>query len=200
MWPWGHLAFGYLLYAVYCAIMFRKAPREWPVVVLAVGTQFPDLVDKPLAYWFGVLPEGRTLTHSLVIFLPIGVAIVAIAWYYGQRESGTSFSIGWGSHIVGDSIGSLMQGSYSQLSFLLWPLRPAPDYEAPNFLFHARQLLASLRELNGDVVMSPGENLFIFQLWLAVGVFLLWLAQGMPPIRTVGHWVVKGVDWNRLSP
>lgn len=194
MWPWGHLAIGYLLYTVYCGVVRGQVPRGWPVVVLAIGTQFPDFVDKPLAYWFGVLPGGRTLTHSLVVYVPTGIVLVTLSWYYGRAESGIGFSIGWGAHLVGDALNSLLQGSYGQLSFLLWPLRPAPDYAAPNFRFHARQLLSSLDSLDVDRLLTPAEDIFVLQIWLATFVFLIWVLHGMPPLGSAVRWVA---DWDR---
>ena len=35
------------------------------MLALAIGTQLPDLIDKPLTYQFAVLPSGRSLGHSL---------------------------------------------------------------------------------------------------------------------------------------
>ena len=57
MWPWGHLVFGYLLYLLVRPRAWRNGDR-FAVIVLMIGTQVPDIVDKPLAWWFGVLPSG----------------------------------------------------------------------------------------------------------------------------------------------
>lgn len=199
MWPWGHLALGYLCYAGYLGVWKREAPHGWPVVAMAVGTQFPDVVDKPLAYWFGALPEGRALTHSLIVFVPLAVAIVALAWYYGRSQVGAGFTIGWGSHLLGDSIGALQQGAYSMLSFLLWPILPAPDYQAPDFIYHARKLLSSIGELDADTLLAPGESLFVLELWLAAGVIMLWVVQGSPPLGSMRRWMAKTLDDHRTS-
>jgi len=72
MWPWGHAAVGYLAYS----LGYRASDRRLTgaaVIALGVGTQFPDLIDKPLGWTFGVLPGGRTLAHSLLT-----VAVVAV--------------------------------------------------------------------------------------------------------------------------
>lgn len=57
MWPWGHVGAGYLVYT-----LLRRHTGERPagaaVLALAVGTQFPDLVDKPLGWTVGLLPGG----------------------------------------------------------------------------------------------------------------------------------------------
>ena len=49
MWPWEHLAFGYVLYSLGVRTLRGRTPRGPPVLVLAVATQVPDLLDKPLA-------------------------------------------------------------------------------------------------------------------------------------------------------
>jgi hypothetical protein len=50
MLPLGHAALGYLLYTVAGRVSGKQVPLRYAIVPLAVGTQFPDLVDKPLAY------------------------------------------------------------------------------------------------------------------------------------------------------
>ena len=48
MWPWEHLAISYLAYSLLGRLAWRRPRplREPPSVTF--GTQFPDLVDKPL--------------------------------------------------------------------------------------------------------------------------------------------------------
>ena len=61
MWPWEHLAFGYLLWSLWLRARGRSLPGDWEALVLVFATQLPDLVDKPLAWQLGVLPGGRSL-------------------------------------------------------------------------------------------------------------------------------------------
>ena len=63
MWPWDHLAFGYVWYTLASRGWDGRPPSNAAAIALAVGTQFPDLVDKPLAWWLDVLPAGRSLGH-----------------------------------------------------------------------------------------------------------------------------------------
>ena len=60
MWPWGHLALGYLLHSPLARARFGRPPTDRATLLLVIGTQLPDLVDKPLAWWLGVLPAGRS--------------------------------------------------------------------------------------------------------------------------------------------
>ena len=60
MLPWGHLAVGYLAYSLAVRVRSGGPPAGLAVAALAVGTQFPDLIDKPLVSWVSVLPSGRS--------------------------------------------------------------------------------------------------------------------------------------------
>jgi membrane-bound metal-dependent hydrolase YbcI (DUF457 family) len=138
MWPWGHAALGYLIGRVGVPV---DDYRGLPVVALLFGTQFPDLVDKPLAWTVQVLPSGRSLGHSVFVFF----ALVAAAWWvcdrYGYPELAAGFGIGYGSHLLGDSLNSLVALEFESLSFLVWPLLPPPPYETdPSFSAHFANL------------------------------------------------------------
>jgi hypothetical protein len=78
MWPWAHAALGYLAYTLYLRGRFNARPVGLPVVALGFGTQAPDLIDKTLAWYVGVLPYGRSLAHSLLAGSPIMLAVVAV--------------------------------------------------------------------------------------------------------------------------
>ncbi|PSQ27664.1 hypothetical protein BRD03_05435 [Halobacteriales archaeon QS_9_68_17] len=67
MWPWGHLAVGYLLYAASSRRQRARPPDGAETILIAFGTQFPDLGDKPLAWTVSVLPNGRSLAHSAFV-------------------------------------------------------------------------------------------------------------------------------------
>lgn len=186
VWPWAHLAFGYLAYAGYTWARYRRAPAGWPVLAMAVATQFPDIVDKPLAYWFTLLPEGRSLTHSLVVVVPLWVLLL---WYTRRRRSGelgVAFVIGHATHLLGDSYGALLDG---RVAFLLWPIVPAPDYPASDFAHHARKLADALRQLDVGRLILGWDDPFVVQLWLAVFVVGLWVSQGAPPLGTLERLV-----------
>lgn len=132
MLPLGHVAFGYLLYAGYARVTRIRAPPQYSLVVLAFGTQFPDLVDKPLAY-VEILVSGRSLAHSLFAFLIVSAGIWKVANYLKPKlEAGwrlqlclwapAAFVIGYGSHLVGDSYKALLAGNVHDVGFLVYPL------------------------------------------------------------------------------
>lgn len=137
MWPWGHLGVAYLLYTAYTHRRFDRAPLAVPALALAVGSQFPDLVDKPLAWTFGVLPGGRTLGHSLLFAALLIPAVYALGRYVDRVREATAFAIGHLSHLLADVPPSVLTGDRSGTAFLLWPLIDQPAEEPVGGVFDA---------------------------------------------------------------
>lgn len=128
MLPWTHAAFGYLL-LLSVAVLLRRRLSRAELVAVIVGTQLPDLVDKPLAWWFSVLPSGRSLAHSLLVAVPLSVLVLSVAWYLSHPEVGFAFGLGYASHLIGDSYVALYYWIPEEFSFLLWPILPAYPYD-----------------------------------------------------------------------
>jgi hypothetical protein len=124
MWPWGHFAVGFLCYRGWCAVRGTTPSHGRALVVLAVATQLPDLVDKPLAWELGFLVSGRSLGHSLLVGLPI----LLVLWHLlaDRRHYWVAFTIGYLSHLAGDGIQPLLAGEYTFLTYLVWPLFGTP--------------------------------------------------------------------------
>ena len=102
------------------------------VAVAFFGSQFPDLVDKPLAHQVSLIPSGRVFIHSLPIAVPIMVVVIAYAYKTERTRLGTAFNFAYGSHLVADNHTSLLSAEPSIPSDLLWPFRaPQPRPEIP---------------------------------------------------------------------
>jgi hypothetical protein len=170
MWPWGHLLFGYLLYSLTQHLWARRRPTAGATLALALGTQFPDLVDKPLAWGLGVLPSGRSLAHSLFVAGVVASLVMAYAESRNRGTEGGAFGIGYLSHLVGDSLYVVPARAWDQLAFLLWPAVPAVDYPDESFV-------AQLAKLELPTTLTPETTAFAA---LAGVVVLLWLADGAP--------------------
>ena len=177
MWPWGHAALGYLLYTVFVWVRTREPPTDVGVLALLVGTQAPDLIDKPLAWYIHVLEYGRSLAHSVFTGGLILLVVVLFLRRRGHRTAAAAFAVGYLSHLVGDSYAYVLAGSWENLAFLVWPLLPIPGVE-----YELEGVLAHLARLDASAVYSEG-------VLLAGGVFLLWLLQGAPGLRTSIEWV-----------
>ena len=173
MLPWGHAAVGYLCYTLWLRVRRRHPPAGPAVVALAVGTQFPDVIDKPLSWSLGILPSGRSFGHSLVVaaFLAAGL------WWFARRvkrrrEVG-AFLCGHVTHILADVAPAVGTGQWIQLRSLAWPLLPA--YVYPGEL--DRSLVEFFLTLDPTAVPTVGVV-------LTVAAFLVWVADGRPGMDT----------------
>ena len=128
MLPWTHAVFGYLL-LVLIGISLRRRLSRAELLAVLVGTQLPDVVDKPLAWSLSVLPSGRSLAHSLLVAVPLCVVVLAVAWRRSHPEVGVAFAVGYASHLVGDTYVAAYYWRPEELTFLLWPLLPPYPYD-----------------------------------------------------------------------
>ena len=124
MLPWGHAAVGYLAYRGGLAARGRGTPTPAAAVAVAVGTQAPDLVDKPLAWTVAVLPAGRSLGHSLLVMAVLVALASRVRAVRARPEAATGFGVGAVSHTLADAAGPVLGGTPAAASFLLWPLVP----------------------------------------------------------------------------
>jgi len=152
----------------------------------AVGSQFPDLVDKPLAWAVSVLPAGRSLTHSVFTAVAVSAVVYCVAARLDRREPALAFIVGYASHLAGDALPKLPAGDFDSLTFLLWPLLPLPEYEG------AEPVVANLAE----VVAAPAAYLLASPVRLAflVAVFAVWSADGFPGVAGVGRYLTRSVS------
>lgn len=167
MWPWGHAAAAYLLYRVWIEVSDWEL-RETDALVIGFGAILPDLIDKPLAWTFGVLPNGRSLGHSVVT---MGLVLV-VAWVVirdaRRRRILAVGAGGVGVHMLTDGLPSALSGEFAQLAFLLWPVLPPVEYTTgQSFIAHfsAIDLLAPY---------------FLLQNLLTVVALGVWYRDGLP--------------------
>ncbi|RQG89707.1 metal-dependent hydrolase [Natrarchaeobius chitinivorans] len=183
MFPLGHLAFAYLCFIAYAALTRRHLPARWPLLPLAIGSQLPDVIDKPLAY-YGVLSSGRSAGHSIVVAV---LLIGLVSWgarkiqrrdpvhpWIAQLSAVTpaAFAIGYLSHLVGDSIGPLLAGNHSGLSFLFWPFLPGPQYSGDSVAPWVRLLEVYLQPHTHPELPLIAVGVFVFvslRVWHALG-------------------------------
>jgi hypothetical protein len=166
MWPWGHAAVGYLLYSGYLRARAAGPPSGPAALAVLLGTQFPDLVDKPLAWTATVLPTGRSLAHSWLV----AAVVLGLAWWLLDERRRTllgPLAAGWFSHGLADAIGTVLGGDLAYLGFLLWPATTTPPYETDHsFLAH---LLG--------IELTP---YFLLQFFLAGLAAVVWHRDGRP--------------------
>ncbi|WP_247730591.1 metal-dependent hydrolase [Halovivax limisalsi] len=171
MWPLGHLAVAYILYAVGRRYRRLGPPTVETIVALAIGSQFPDLVDKPLAWRLEVLPTGRTLAHSLLLLVPLAVAVFLVARRVDRPAVGVAFAVGSLSHTLVDVVPSLWgDGTANQL---LWPVLSVEPYEGgpPTIV--------------GLLLDSLGQPYFLVEFLLGAIALGVWLRDGRPGLAYV---------------
>lgn len=173
MLPWGHAAVGYLLYSSWQRLGRGRTPT-WPgVPALLVGTQAPDLIDKPLAWSVALLPSGRSLAHSLLVLGALTLLALALRERVDEdwRTVTAAGLLGWGLHVASDAALSLVAGD-GCLAFLAWPLAGTCPYENDDsFAQHVAAF-----ELTAPVTAGIALTM------LAAAV---WLADGRPGLRTL---------------
>lgn len=130
MLPPGHVAVGYLVFSLIRRLVYDKRPSDLSTVWLVFGTQLPDVIDKPLAWRFGVLPSGRSLGHSLLFAVPIVLLVDRRLRRRGRPDASQGFVVGYLSHLFTDWLVAhpVYRDGPEWGSFLLWPILASPDY------------------------------------------------------------------------
>lgn len=128
MWPPGHLAVGYIAYSLGRRVYTGHSPSSVATVVLAFATQLPDLADKPLSWTLGVLPTGRSLSHSVFTATILTAVVYWLAHRSDRPALVSAFAIGYWSHLLGDLYAAVIAGEAESNWFWLWPLVPQEGY------------------------------------------------------------------------
>lgn len=177
MWPWEHAAVAYIVYSLLTRITTHEAPGAGATVAVLVGSQLPDLIDKPLAWWLHVLPSGRSLAHSLLF----SVLFFAVALWIGSRRDRPDLGIALGAgsllHLPGDVFYPVLLGHGPDYKFLFYPFISREAYAGPGAIIKVSSLasdfLAFLQTARGTLYLSGELALFFGALWL-------WVWDGKP--------------------
>jgi len=195
MMPWTHAIVAYIGFSLASHAFSRAAPTTRETALVAVGALFPDLVDKPLAWQFGVLQGGRTLGHSIFIAVPLSIVAVVVAVRRGRLRLGLAFAVGYLLHLPGDVLPASLAPGELRVGTLLWPLTDGGGSQGESFVGefmsnvvpYAKGIATAV--LSGD--LSRGLVLFL-SLWaLAVA---LWVYDGMPVVRDSYDWVRRSIS------
>ncbi|MFC7214721.1 metal-dependent hydrolase [Saliphagus sp. GCM10025334] len=190
MWPWEHLLFAYLLYSFYTNVVRRRSPSGPETLAVAVGSQLPDLVDKPLAWTFGVTQTGYSVVHSIFVvpFVCLAVYVLLHRWERGSIRQATAFSIAILSHLGGDIVYPWLTGGHLNPRAVTWPVTSPPTVDQGSFLDHV--VIYGNRSLelflSGDI---PQELTVL--LGLLVLTVVLWVYDGAPVAADCWRWVSR---------
>lgn len=188
MWPWGHLAFAYVLYSVLAKAWPGTRVRDSAALVLGFGALLPDLVDKPLAWTFAVFPSGYAVAHSVFVAVPVGLAVAAVAARRGRAPVGVAFLVGYWSHLVGDIAFAVALSEPYTISRVLWPLvvlrgGTASIGTLDRIGHYLVEYVALLVRTGDSLALLAYAGMF-------VAAFVLWVADGAPVLRAVVRWTV----------
>jgi len=137
VFPWGHFLIAFLPVVTYVVVRDRRLPTLRFVGVVFVGSQFPDMVDKPLAHQFGILPSGRVFMHSLPIALPLLLIVGLYGWQTDRTRASSAFIFAHLSHILADNYNAFLGPDPQIPPDLLWPFAPpiarpiVPEWAGP---------------------------------------------------------------------
>ncbi len=183
MWPWEHLAVGYLCYSALARSRGGDPPTAAAAVAVAFGTQFPDLVDKPLAWGLAVVESGVSVAHSVFTACALSVVVVAVARRLDRPRVGTAFVVGYLSHLPADAVYGAVFGGPISLRPYLWPFVDAASSGGggllDNVAYYALRFLFFLATERGLAFLALELCFLAFAAWI-------WVRDGCPglPGRT----------------
>ena len=177
MLPPGHAAVGYLTFSILRRARYRDVPTDASIAWLLLGTQFPDLIDKPLAWGLGVLPSGRSLGHSLLFAIPVAILVDRWLRRRGQVAASQGFAVGYVTHLLTDALDvlPLFRGGLEWGSFMLWPVLESPDYGTEPSLWPPSIGIDPTGTGLDSIAPTVGPELA-----LGAVVALVWIADGTP--------------------
>lgn len=181
MWPWEHLAVGYLLYWGLVRLRRDRERVTGPAAIaVAFGTQFPDLVDKPMAWVFGIFPSGVSVAHSVFTATLVSLLVLVAARRVDSPRVGVAFGVGYLSHLPADLLYPILLGEEPLLSAFLWPLATAEGSVRQGFLenfgYYLLRFLEFLTTTRGLLYLSA-------ELFLLLSALLVWIVDGCPGVR-----------------
>lgn len=182
MWPWEHAAVAYIGYSSLSRLSALRTPDTDAFVAVLLGSQGPDLIDKPLAWWLQVLPSGRSLGHSVFFALPLVAVVFWAARLRGRTDVGVAFAIGYLSHLPADVIYPVLLGEHASVGFLFYPLVAESGHTEMGAIGKVTKLAGEfahfLQTPRGTVYLGGELLLLLAALWL-------WIADGKPGLGTV---------------
>ncbi|SFS10738.1 LexA-binding, inner membrane-associated putative hydrolase [Halomicrobium zhouii] len=187
MWPWDHLAIGYLVVSLWRRGRSRRPPGEAEAIAAVVGSQLPDLIDKPLGWRTSLLPSGHSLAHSLTVAAPTAVVVYLLARRYGRADVGAAFSLAYLVHLPADVVYPMVLGDPPNLAFLFWPFVDIPPSQTDAF---AGRVLELVVQFLAFLRTPQGLTFLLVELSLLGVALLLWRRDGWPGVASV----VRAVD------
>lgn len=193
MWPWSHAAVGYLCYSLGTRLGGRR-PTDGPTYAVLFGALLPDLVDKPLSWVFGLVPQGYGVAHSLLVAVSLGIGTVVLARQGGRRLLGIAFVVGYWSHLLGDVLFGWLRSSPYAFGRVLWPFVTLPAYERPVLvrLSEYVSVFTGFQSMADAMVVILGASV----VYVTIGV---WIFDGRPGLAPIRRSLKRSFDEQRFG-
>lgn len=190
MWPWEHLAVGYILFSLTYRRYTGRAPSDTAAIAVILGTQFPDLVDKPLAWSFDVLTSGVSVAHSVFVATAVSALLIVVARRVGRPAVGVGFAVGYLAHLPADVIYPMFLGRDVGVTSFFWPLFVSEGGGVGGgFLANFGYFLGEFLEF---LATPRGLTFLVFEVTLLAIAAWIWIDDGYPGLplpSRVRRWV-----------
>lgn len=183
MWPWEHAIVGYIGYALFCHCYHHDSPSGLETLVVIFASVLPDLVDKPLAWQYGVFDSGYAIGHSVFFAIPFAVFGGLLARAVGRPRVGVGFAIGYLFHLPADVLPYSALGGPVQVERLLWPVAPTESVGEQEGLFE--EFWRYFAGYRADLLSGAPSFEVLLGLGLGVVALVLWLYDGTPVLREI---------------
>lgn len=200
MWPWEHAIVGYVAYSLFCHLYFRDSPGGLDAFAVVFASVLPDIIDKPLAWEFGVFESGYALGHSIFFAVPLAIVVGLLARSGGHTRVGIAFGVGYLLHLPADVLDGYTRGDEFTADILLWPVETGAGYDLDQGFLDQFTLLFT--RYVGELFAGGLSTYIQVQLGLTAFAAVLWLYDGAPVLRECVHAVARllrgssGVDRN----
>ncbi len=151
----------------------------------------PDLIDKPLAWEYGVFQSGYALGHSIFFAVPLSIAVGLLAHWVGRGPAGIAFGVGYLLHLPSDVLDGYLREGQAYPELMLWPLETVTEHDHGQGF--TDQFWLFFNRYHHDFLAGDLSTYMWVQLGLASVVALLWLYDGAPVLRELVIWVTRGV-------
>lgn len=192
MYPWEHLLLGYLVVSLYTHIRYRSSPTAAQTIAAVIGSQAPDLVDKPLAWSFGLVETGYAVGHSIFVAPGVILATAVLSRRVGRERSGVAFVLAYLSHLASDIVYPLAHGRGIEPRVVLWPIASPPGSDIDGKFLD--RTLYYFQRFYGEMTAGELTWFVAFQLSLAGGVLLLWMYDGAPVANESFQWLRRRIQ------
>ncbi len=158
MYPHEHFLVALIPVALYTLLWHQQLPSKTVVCAVFAGSLFPDMVDKPLAHYLHIIPNGRVFIHSLPFAIPLSAIVLWYGWKTDRFTVAGAFTAGVLFHPFGDFYQTLLRGTVP--SQMLWPLVPThsasyvPVWTVPWSAFSALALASLFVVLARDIQLQ----------------------------------------------